>query len=223
MATTAAGFGDVRAAPRAVSAGTPGVRLRTGLGVALLVTQWAFVAGVAWDVQWHLAVGRDRPFTAPHLLLLAGIAGSGLCALGGVLWYSLIGRGGGAGASGAERGRGPWCGWGHLPGPRGAVPRRVRGLVRRAGLPPGRRLAPPVRGRRHHLGPLPRDDRGGDGHGRRGHGLHPGAGVAGGGRAGAGDGRRRVAGAAGAGPRPAGVAAAAPAAGGALSRPSWWP
>ncbi|HEX2325401.1 MAG TPA: hypothetical protein VHQ00_08370, partial [Chloroflexota bacterium] len=95
MATTAAGFGNVRAAPRAVSAGTPGVRLRAGLGVALLVTQWAFVAGVAWDVQWHLAVGRDRPFTAPHLLLLAGIAGSGLCALGGVLWYSLTGRGGG--------------------------------------------------------------------------------------------------------------------------------
>ena len=94
MATTAAGFGNVRAAPRAVSAGTPGVRLRAGLGVALLVTQWAFVAGVAWDVQWHLAVGRDRPFTAPHLLLLAGIAGSGLCALGGVLWYSLTGRGG---------------------------------------------------------------------------------------------------------------------------------
>ncbi len=104
MATTAAGFGNVRAAPRAVSAGTPGVRLRAGLGVALLVTQWAFVAGVAWDVQWHLAVGRDRPFTAPHLLLLAGIAGSGLCALGGVLWYSLTGRG--AGAGGARPGRG---------------------------------------------------------------------------------------------------------------------
>jgi hypothetical protein len=98
MATTAAGFGDVRAAPRAVSAGTPGVRLRTGLGVALLVTQWAFVAGVAWDVQWHFAVGRDRPFTAPHLLLLAGIAGSGLCALGGVLWYSLVGREGRGGS-----------------------------------------------------------------------------------------------------------------------------
>ena len=111
MATTAAGFGDVRAAPRAMSAGTPGVRLRTGLGVALLVTQWAFVAGVAWDVQWHLAVGRDRPFTAPHLLLLAGIAGSGLCALGGVLWYSLAGRG----ASG--RGQGPWCGWGASSAP----------------------------------------------------------------------------------------------------------
>src|SRR5687768_616778 len=105
MATTAAGFGNVRAAPRAVSAGTPGVRLRTGLGVALLVAQWAFVAGVAWDVQWHLAVGRDRPFTAPHLLLLAGIAGSGLCALGGVLWYSLAGRG----ATGAARGR-VWMG-----------------------------------------------------------------------------------------------------------------
>jgi hypothetical protein len=103
MATTAAGFGNVRAAPRAVSAGTPGVRLRTLLGVALLVTQWAFVAGVAWDVQWHLVVGRDRPFTAPHLLLLAGIAGSGLCALGGVLWYSLTGRGR-SGAGGGARG-----------------------------------------------------------------------------------------------------------------------
>jgi hypothetical protein len=76
------------------------VRLRAGLGVVLLVTQWAFVAGVAWDVQWHLVVGRDRPFTAPHLLLLAGIAGSGLCALGGVLWYSLTGREGRGGGGG---------------------------------------------------------------------------------------------------------------------------
>ncbi|HET7770412.1 MAG TPA: hypothetical protein VFN74_16675, partial [Chloroflexota bacterium] len=55
----------------------------------LLCAELAFVFGAAWDIQWHYAIGRDRPFIPPHLLLLGGIATTGLLALGGVLWSTL--------------------------------------------------------------------------------------------------------------------------------------
>ncbi|HXI19330.1 MAG TPA: hypothetical protein VNM48_23425 [Chloroflexota bacterium] len=57
---------------------------------ALLVSQIAFVAGAAWDIQWHYAIGRDRPFIPPHLLLLSGIALTGAIALAGVLRWSVM-------------------------------------------------------------------------------------------------------------------------------------
>ena len=136
-----------------MSAGTPG-RAPAGAGGAgpkpagragPWVTQGLRRRG-RLGTQWHLA-GRDCPFTAPHLLLPAGIAGSGLCALGGVLWYSLTSRGpapgrgeagqqtraaacgggGGGGAwsrrggGGSGEGGGPQRG-GVLPGPRGRTP-----------------------------------------------------------------------------------------------------
>ncbi len=47
----------------------------TGLALA------AFVVGTAWDTQWHVAVGRDRALTAPHVMMLAGIASAGLMSL----------------------------------------------------------------------------------------------------------------------------------------------
>lgn len=59
------------------------------LAAALVLAQIAFVFGAAWDIQWHYAIGRDRPFIPPHLLLLGGIAATGVLALGGVLWSSL--------------------------------------------------------------------------------------------------------------------------------------
>src|SRR5262245_50551500 len=40
-----------------------------------------FLFGTAWDVQWHVAVGRDRLLTAPHVLMLLGIALAGLANL----------------------------------------------------------------------------------------------------------------------------------------------
>jgi len=56
------------------------------LAVALVIAELAFVFGAAWDIQWHYAIGRDRPFIPPHVLLLGGIATTGALALGGVLW-----------------------------------------------------------------------------------------------------------------------------------------
>jgi hypothetical protein len=44
-----------------------------------------FLLGVAWDGQWHRAVGRGRVLTAPHLMILGGIALAGLVSLVSVL------------------------------------------------------------------------------------------------------------------------------------------
>ncbi len=44
-----------------------------------------FFAGTAWDIQWHVAVGRDRAFTVPHVVMLVSIALVGLTSLVAVL------------------------------------------------------------------------------------------------------------------------------------------
>src|SRR5262245_57254424 len=44
-----------------------------------------FLFGTAWDVQWHVSVGRDRLFTAPHVLMLVGIGLAGLSNLAKLL------------------------------------------------------------------------------------------------------------------------------------------
>jgi hypothetical protein len=52
------------------------------IGVALIGLALAsVVVGGAWDIQWHIAVGRDRALTPPHLFVLGGIALSGLVSL----------------------------------------------------------------------------------------------------------------------------------------------
>ena len=67
-------------------------RARIAAAAAFLCGVLLALLGFAWDVQWHLAVGRDRPLTPPHLLLLSGIALSGLLALAGVLSGTLAAR-----------------------------------------------------------------------------------------------------------------------------------
>jgi hypothetical protein len=73
--------GAARAALPALQPAARSAGLRLALGAGLLLGQWAFIFGAAWDVQWHIAVGRDRPFIPPHLLLLSGIALTGVLAL----------------------------------------------------------------------------------------------------------------------------------------------
>jgi hypothetical protein len=61
------------------------------IAVALLM----FLFGTAWDIQWHPSVGRDRALTPPHLLMLGGIAASGLVSLAMVLldtWRARSGK-----------------------------------------------------------------------------------------------------------------------------------
>jgi len=55
-----------------------------------------FAVGTAWDIQWHTAVGRDRTFTPPHILMLGGIALLGLVSLALILldtWRARRGQG----------------------------------------------------------------------------------------------------------------------------------
>src|SRR5690242_13686179 len=70
--------------------------LRLTGALLLALSTIAFVAGAAWDIQWHPSVGRDRALTSPHILLLSGIALSGLVSLALILldsWRAMRGRG----------------------------------------------------------------------------------------------------------------------------------
>ena len=67
------------------------------VGAALITLATAvFIVGAAWDIQWHPSVGRDRALTSPHIVLLSGIALSGLLSLVLVLldsWRAWRGHG----------------------------------------------------------------------------------------------------------------------------------
>ena len=53
--------------------------------------------GLAWDIQWHSLIGRDRFWTPPHILIYFGVGGAGLTALVVVLIETLRYRRGVAG------------------------------------------------------------------------------------------------------------------------------
>ncbi|MBT5121526.1 MAG: hypothetical protein HOM38_02235, partial [Euryarchaeota archaeon] len=46
--------------------------------------------GLAVDLQWHTDVGRDKLFTPPHIMILAGVIPTSLFIGCYVLWYSFI-------------------------------------------------------------------------------------------------------------------------------------
>lgn len=52
-------------------------------------TLWYFLfqgaVGLAWDIRWHMVIGRDTFWSPPHLLIYSGIAISGLLCLSVVL------------------------------------------------------------------------------------------------------------------------------------------
>ena len=61
-----------------------------GLLVSKLVGGW----GVQWDIQWHVLIGRDSFWIAPHLMTYAGVGLSVLLSWGVIGWESLLaGRG----------------------------------------------------------------------------------------------------------------------------------
>jgi hypothetical protein len=60
-------------------------RLRVMAGAAIAFMLFVAGFGLAWDIRWHIVVGRDTFFTPPHLLLYTGIAVAGLVCLGMVL------------------------------------------------------------------------------------------------------------------------------------------
>jgi hypothetical protein len=54
---------------------------------AKLLTGW----GVQWDIQWHVLIGRDTFWIAPHLMTYAGVTLAGLVSFGLLGWDTLRG------------------------------------------------------------------------------------------------------------------------------------
>ena len=56
--------------------------------------------GVQWDIQWHVLIGRDSFWIAPHLMTYAGVGLSVLLSWGVLAWESLLAGRGRTGADG---------------------------------------------------------------------------------------------------------------------------
>jgi hypothetical protein len=59
--------------------------LRLVLGLGALLGAIIFLEGTSWDIQWHSFIGRDRTLIPPHLMMLSGVALSGISGLLSVL------------------------------------------------------------------------------------------------------------------------------------------
>jgi hypothetical protein len=65
--------------------------LRLVLGLMALLGAIVFLEGTSWDIQWHTFIGRDRTLIPPHIMMLSGVAISGISALLNVLiesWWA---------------------------------------------------------------------------------------------------------------------------------------
>src|SRR5215469_216981 len=81
-------FPDATLAPRSLRAVST---LRLVLGLTALLGAIIFLEGTSWDIQWHTYIGRDRTLIPPHLMMLSGVALSGLSGLLSVLiesWWA---------------------------------------------------------------------------------------------------------------------------------------
>jgi hypothetical protein len=56
-------------------------RLRLAFGLVALLGAIIFLEGTSWDIQWHSYIGRDRTLIPPHIMMLSGIALSGIAGL----------------------------------------------------------------------------------------------------------------------------------------------
>jgi hypothetical protein len=71
-------------APALVSADVRALRVAAlwGLLGAKMLGGW----GVQWDIRWHLVIGRDSFWIAPHLMTYAGVTLAAVIALGVLAW-----------------------------------------------------------------------------------------------------------------------------------------
>jgi hypothetical protein len=63
---------------------------RTGLWTLLaahLVALW----GLSWDIRWHLLIGRDSFWIAPHIMTYSGVAAIGFVSFGVFGWTGIRG------------------------------------------------------------------------------------------------------------------------------------
>src|SRR6266566_1584574 len=65
--------------------------LRLVLGLTALLGAIVFLEGTSWYIQWHSLIGRDRTLIPPHIMMLSGVALSGISGLLTVLiesWWA---------------------------------------------------------------------------------------------------------------------------------------
>src|SRR5437764_13264032 len=55
--------------------------LRLVLGLTALLGAIIFLEGTSWDIQWLSYIGRDRTLIPPHIMMLSGVALSGISGL----------------------------------------------------------------------------------------------------------------------------------------------
>jgi hypothetical protein len=67
-------------------------RLRLGVGAIVLLGSAICFLGTSWDIQWHSLIGRDRTLIPPHLMMLGGVALSGIVALADILLETIWAR-----------------------------------------------------------------------------------------------------------------------------------
>jgi hypothetical protein len=67
----------IRAVPLSFDAAVPALSSASALRRAalwgLLVSKLVGGWGVQWDIQWHVLIGRDSFWIAPHLMTYAGV------------------------------------------------------------------------------------------------------------------------------------------------------
>ena len=66
--------------------------LRLALGYAAMFGALVFLLGTSWDIQWHNYIGRDRTLIPPHIMMLCGVALSGLAGLTAIIIESAWAR-----------------------------------------------------------------------------------------------------------------------------------
>ncbi|GCE28824.1 hypothetical protein KDA_43080 [Dictyobacter alpinus] len=66
--------------------------LRLALGLTALLGAILFLEGTSWDIQWHIFLGRDRTLIPPHMVMLTGVALSGISGLLAVVLESFWAR-----------------------------------------------------------------------------------------------------------------------------------
>ena len=58
----------------------------------LLVGKAIAGIGVGWDIRWHIVIGRDSFWIAPHVMTYAGVAVAAILSFGVLLWDTWSGR-----------------------------------------------------------------------------------------------------------------------------------
>jgi hypothetical protein len=91
MASGARASLDLSYPHRGAASAEEGLAVHRGAFWLLLATKIVTGWGVQWDIQWHVLIGRDTFWIAPHLMTYAGVTGAVLVSFGVLAWDTLRG------------------------------------------------------------------------------------------------------------------------------------